>query len=32
MPAVAINLQNPGFIPNDPMTLLIGMLGQFGFF
>jgi hypothetical protein len=27
MPAVAYNLQNPGSIPHDPMTLLVVMLG-----
>jgi hypothetical protein len=27
MPAVAVNLKNPGFNPNDPMTLFVGMLG-----
>jgi hypothetical protein len=27
MPDVAFNLQNPGFIQDDPMTILIGMLG-----
>jgi hypothetical protein len=29
--AVAFNFQNPGFIPDDPMTLPIGMLGYFDF-
>jgi hypothetical protein len=27
MPAVAFNLRNSGFIPDDRMTLLVGMLG-----
>jgi hypothetical protein len=32
MPPVAFNLQNPGFIINDPVVLLVGLLGYFGFF
>jgi hypothetical protein len=25
VPAVAFSFQNPGFIPDDPMTILIGI-------
>jgi hypothetical protein len=25
--AVAFNFQNPSFMPDDPMTLLVGLLG-----